>query len=225
MKIHSIKHVKCLAIAAFLLAIVTIWTGCDKRALDPVSVRMKWIINGTTSEFFYGRETKIFKSQGFDLEIQPGGPGISGVQLVATGATTFAVTSAEEVIRARVNNLPVIAVASVFQRNAVLFLSAESSGITSPAHFKNKTVALVTGDNSELQFNALLEGAGLKREDVKVMPWTFALASAPSITKARQRPPTPRYGTNTTHFSTFPRPRHFRLPRKVRPPSIHCSAS
>lgn len=133
---HTRVLLSCvLAISCLLLP----QSSCKKKnLLDRVSVRMKWIFNGTTSEWFYGRDQAFFRDQGFKLEIQPGGPGINSVQLVAGGASTFAVTSPEEVIQARAHGLPVRAIAAVFQSNPVRFLVASSSGVSSPADFRDK---------------------------------------------------------------------------------------
>lgn len=148
--------------------------GCsEKRALTRVSVRMKWVYNGTVSEFFYGKQRGTFLDNSIALTINPGGPGINGVQLVANGTNTFAVASPEEVIRARANGVPVKAIAAVFQANPVRFLAAKSTGIGSPRDLRGKTVALVQGDNTELQFLSLLEHAQLKRTQVTIVPWTF----------------------------------------------------
>lgn len=163
----------CALLCASPLALSTSCRGQDP--LDRVSVRMKWIINGSTSEWFYGRDQGFFRSAKFKLEIRSGGPGITGVQLVASGASTFAVTSPEEVIQARANGTRVRAIAAVFQANPVRFLVAQSSNISDPAGFAGRTVALVVGDNSELQFEALLEGAGVRRDHVKTVPWSFDL--------------------------------------------------
>ncbi len=167
---------RLIAWTTLSIVVVATFGGCPRsQPLDPVSVRMKWIINGTTSEFFLGNENGIFKSNGFLVEIQPGGPGISGVQLVASGTSTFAVTSAEEVIRAQANNIDVVAIASIFQENPVRFLSSDKSAVTGPSDLKGKKIALVLGDNTELQFKSLLGTAGLTLDKVKVLPWTFDL--------------------------------------------------
>lgn len=150
--------------------------SCTPRPrLDRVSVRMKWIFNGTVSEFFYGDAKGYFRDEGIALSIQPGGPGISGVNLVASHASTFAVTSPEEIIRARANGVPVKAIAVVFQKNPVRFLASGRSGIRGPEDLAGKTVALVLGDNTELQFEQMLESAGLRRDQLNIVPWTFDL--------------------------------------------------
>lgn len=157
------------------LSIFLITTACPKpeQPLDRVTIHMKWIFNGTVSEFFYGQQKKVFRDKGISLDIEPGGPGISGVSLVAGGSSTFAVSSAEEVIKARAKGIPVKAIIAIFQRNPVIFVA--KPGIDKPSLFRGKRAALVVGDNTELQFNELIENAGIDREEMEIVPWTFDL--------------------------------------------------
>ena len=64
---RSINYVCILLSFGFILP-----TGCSRdKELENVSVRMKWIYNGTVAEFFYGKKLGFFSDEGINLEIVP----------------------------------------------------------------------------------------------------------------------------------------------------------
>lgn len=58
-----------------------------------------------------------YKDAGLDMTIQPGGPGVSATQIVASGQAEFGMGQADEILLARQNGIPLVAVAAIFQKN------------------------------------------------------------------------------------------------------------
>lgn len=138
-----------------------------------VSVRMKWFYAGTMTGWFAGKEQGAFKDNGIDLEINPGGPDNSSIKLVAAGSDMFGVAGADEVLIAREKGIPVVAIGVLFKESPICFISKKSKGITSPSQWDGKTVEVSYGDNSEIQFRALVKKYGVK--NIKEVPYTFSL--------------------------------------------------
>ncbi|MGN7454165.1 ABC transporter substrate-binding protein [Paenibacillus pasadenensis] len=59
----------------------------------------------------------FYKEAGLDMTIQSGGPGISSTQIVASGKAEFGMGQADEILLARQNGIPLVAIAATFQKN------------------------------------------------------------------------------------------------------------
>lgn len=59
----------------------------------------------------------FYKDAGLDMTIQPGGPGVSASQIVASGKAEFGMGQADEILLARENGIPLVAIAATFQKN------------------------------------------------------------------------------------------------------------
>ena len=138
-----------------------------------VSVRMKWFFAGTMTGWFAGKEQGVFKDNGIDLGINPGGPDNSSIKLVAAGSDMFGVAGADEVLIAREKGIPVVAIGVLFKESPICFIAKKSKGITSPSQWEGKTVEVSYGDNSEIQFRALVKKYDVK--NIKETPYTFSL--------------------------------------------------
>ncbi|WP_211747488.1 ABC transporter substrate-binding protein [Paenibacillus sp. Marseille-Q4541] len=64
-----------------------------------------------------------YKEEGIDMTIEPGGPQVSSMQIVASGKAQFGMGQADEVLTARDSGIPIVAIAAVFQKSpqAMLF--------------------------------------------------------------------------------------------------------
>ncbi|OXM87768.1 ABC transporter substrate-binding protein [Paenibacillus rigui] len=58
-----------------------------------------------------------YKDAGFDMTIMPGGPQVSAAQIVASGKAQFGMIQGDDLIIARQQGIPLVAVAAAFQKN------------------------------------------------------------------------------------------------------------
>jgi NitT/TauT family transport system substrate-binding protein len=58
-----------------------------------------------------------YKEAGLDMTIEPGGPKISAVQIVASGKAQFGMGQSDVVLQAREQGIPVVAIGAIFQRS------------------------------------------------------------------------------------------------------------
>lgn len=155
-------------------------TSCseNKQAVETtknikVSVRMKWFFAGTMTGWFSGRGKNFFSNYGIDLDINPGGPGNNSVKLVAAGNDLFGVAGADELLMARANGIPVVAVGVLFKDSPIGFISKKSKNIYSPSDWNKKSIEVSYGSNAEVQFRALVKKFSVKR--FTEVPYTFNL--------------------------------------------------
>jgi hypothetical protein len=67
------------------LSIVFVVLSSSAHAADPVTVRLKWLNQAQFAGFYVAQEKGYYKSEGLDVNIQPGGPDFPAVQMIAGG--------------------------------------------------------------------------------------------------------------------------------------------
>ncbi len=149
--------------------------GAAQAAQEKVSVRLKWLAQAQFAGFYVAKEKGFYAQQGLDVTINPGGPNINVETLVASGADTFGLAGGmESVLAAREKGLPIVALAMSQQRTPFVFVTYADSGINSFKDFKGKKVSVwFTGVQYPLL--ASLGAAGLKKEDITLLPQSVSL--------------------------------------------------
>jgi len=150
-------------------------TSAVQAASEKVSVRLKWLAQAQFAGFYVAKEKGFYQQHGLDVTINPGGPNINVETLVASGADTFGLAGGmESVLAAREKGLPIVALAMSQQRTPFVFVTYADSGIHSFKDFKGKKVSVwFTGVQYPLL--ASLGAAGLKKEDITLMPQSVSL--------------------------------------------------
>jgi hypothetical protein len=168
-----------IALAALLAA-----SACRRqREGDAVSVRIQWLDQAQFAGLYVANAKGFFKQRHLTVSVEPGGPDVSPVPLVASGSNDFGVSPATDVIQARSNGVPVVAIATIFQKNPVVFFSMQAKNIKTPRDFVGHTVGLKYGMEIEYYYHAMMQYAGVDTSKVKEVPmnrWRHRNATCPS---------------------------------------------
>ncbi|MBW5447917.1 myristoyl transferase [Cohnella sp. CFH 77786] len=86
----------------------------------------------------------FYKDAGLDMTIQSGGPGVSSTQLVGSGKAEFGMGQADEILLARQNGIPLVAIAAIFQKNpqGIMFHKGK---IKNPSELNGRKVYVSSG--------------------------------------------------------------------------------
>lgn len=106
------------------------------------TLALNWFPEAEHGGFYAAEAAGLYKAKGLDLKILPGGPGAPVLQQVATGRVDFGVSNADEVLIARAQGVPVVAVLASIQTSPRVILVHEESGIKTLAGLKNLTLAI-----------------------------------------------------------------------------------
>ena len=125
------------------------------------------------ANLYVAMEKGYFAAEG--LEIQPDySYETNGVQLVGAGELPFAVVSAEQVLLARAQGLPVRYVMTLFTRFPVAVVSPQGAGIVTPADLRGRVIGVPTLDGANfIGLRALLAAAGVDEAEVTIRPIGF----------------------------------------------------
>jgi NitT/TauT family transport system substrate-binding protein len=162
-----------------LLLFFAVLISCSKQAEktppDELTVQLKWFHQAQFAGFYVARDNGYYTGENLKVRFLEGGPGVDAAQSVVSGLADFAVVAPEDVLIKRSQGDPVTAIAAIYRRSAVVFVSMADSGITRPFDFMGKRVA-VAGPagairDSEFQFYALMRKLKLDISGMELVPY------------------------------------------------------
>jgi len=112
---------------------------------DEVKIVLQWVVQAQFAGYYAALENGFYEDENLSVEIQPGGPDILPVQLVAAGAAELAVQPFAVLLSARDQGIDVVAVAQVFERSGYRLVSWADDGITSPEDWRGKKIGVWAG--------------------------------------------------------------------------------
>ncbi|CAM3215915.1 ABC transporter substrate-binding protein [Paenibacillus lupini] len=122
-----------------LLAVTLSLTACgsnnssgDSKELTKVSQVTNWFAEPEHGGQYAALSKGFYEEAGLDMTIQSGGPGVSSTQIVAGGKAEFGMGQADEILLARQNGIPLVAIAATFQKNpqGIMFHKGQYKDIT-----------------------------------------------------------------------------------------------
>ena len=97
---------------------------------DKVSFGTNWVAEGEHGGFFQAVADGTYKTYGLDVTIVPGGPNVNNRALLMAGKLDFFMTANTlQSFDAVAGNVPVVAIAAVFQKDPQVFLSHPESRV------------------------------------------------------------------------------------------------
>lgn len=144
---------------------------------DPVTVQLKWVHQAQFAGFYVAREMGYYAAENLDVTFVEGGPNINIVAQVARGQATFGVSGPQEILIDQSQGEPVTAIAAIFRRSPLVFLTLADSGLQRPADFLGRRAALGGVVDGELQFASMLNHLGLDSAQVEIVPYAYDYTS------------------------------------------------
>lgn len=155
----------------FLILIALFVSACQPAPtntgeLQTIRLPMGYIPNIQYAPFYVAVERGYFADAGFAIEFDYSFE-TDGVALVGAGEVPFAIVSAEQVLLARAQDLPVVYVAAWYQNSPVAVIAKAESGIEVPQDLVGRRIGLpgLFGGNY-IALRALLAANGIAEEDV-----------------------------------------------------------
>ncbi|MGQ0569945.1 MAG: ABC transporter substrate-binding protein [Armatimonadota bacterium] len=138
------------------------------QQLVTMSEQLGWFLNSQMAGDVAAIEKGFFREAGIDLKLQPGGPAIDPVQVVAGGGTTFGnAASIGVLLNARAQGLPIKAWGTALQKHPFAFIFYAGSGIRTPKDFEGKTIGIQPTARPLLE--AVLKKHNVPKDRVKIV--------------------------------------------------------
>jgi NitT/TauT family transport system substrate-binding protein len=161
---------------ATALLLITLVAACApqeaKTTPDEVTVQLKWVHQAQFAGLYVAQEKGYYAQENLKVNFLEGGQDIDIAEPVISGQAHFGVVAPEDILVKRGQGAPITAIAAIYRRSAVVFVSMADSGILRPVDFLGKGAA-VTGISGalrdfELEFYALMKKLGLDISRVKL---------------------------------------------------------
>lgn len=139
-------------------------------------VKVKQVTNWFAEPEHGGQYTALFKGfyeeAGLEMEIQPGGPQVSATQIVSSGQAMFGMTQADDLLIARKQGIPLVAVAALFQKSPQGLIYHADQDIQDFSDLNGRTVYTATAASYWEYIKAKY-----KLADVKEMKYTGSMVN------------------------------------------------
>jgi len=162
------------ALTMGLLALTLFMALPPSRAqttLDKVSFGTNWVPEAEHGGFFQAVADGTYQRYGLDVTIVPGGPNANNRMLLISGKLDFFMAANTLMsFDAVANNVPVVTVAAIFQKDPQVFLTHPESKVTKLEQLKPLTL-FVSKEGITSYFQWLKSEYGFS--EAKVKPYTF----------------------------------------------------
>src|SRR5580693_5623651 len=158
-----------------MLAGLGIWAGAAAgpafaQALDKVSFGTNWVAEGEHGGFYQALADGTYRKYGLDVTIVPGGPSTNNQILLPVGKIDFFLSANSlQGFDAVAQNVPVVEVAALFQKDPQVFIAHPDQGIEKFEDLKNLTL-FVSAEGVATYYQWLKADYGFK--DSQVRPYT-----------------------------------------------------
>ncbi|PDT78126.1 ABC transporter substrate-binding protein [Bradyrhizobium sp. C9] len=141
------------------------------KTLDKVSFGTNWVAEGEHGGFFQALADGTYKKYGLDVTIVPGGPNENNRMLLIAGKLDFFMSANSlQTFDAVTNNVPLVAVAAMFQKDPQVFLTHPEVKVGKIEDLKPLTL-LISKEGITSYFQWLKSEYGF--DENKVKPYTF----------------------------------------------------
>lgn len=147
-------------------------TAIAEKPLAKVSLALNWFAEVEHAGYFAAKTADYYKDAGLDVEIIPGGPDVPVIQRVAAGDAAFGIANADEVLIARAQQVPVIALMAPIQHTPMCIVVHKDSGISKLTDLKNLTLAMTPSSPYTLYARKKLP-----LENVNIVPYSGNVAN------------------------------------------------
>ncbi|MDB5652817.1 MAG: ABC-type nitrate/sulfonate/bicarbonate transport system periplasmic component-like [Tardiphaga sp.] len=162
----------CLLRALILGAALTALSPVHAQTtLDKVSFGTNWVAEAEHGGFFQAVADGTYKQYGLDVTIVPGGPNVNNRMLLISGKLDFFMSANTlQSFDAVANNVPVVAVAAVFQKDPQVFLAHPDPKVKKLEDLKPMTI-LISKEGVAGYFQWMKNEYGFSESKVK--PYTY----------------------------------------------------
>ena len=148
-------------------------SAADCESVDEVSLQLQWFAQAQFAGYYAALDQGIYESRCLDVTILEGGVDIVPQQVLASGASDYAISWVPRVLASREEGVDVVNVAQIFQRSGTLQVSFADSGITGPDDFAGANIGS-WGFGNEFELLAGSRSVGLEPgDDFEVVQQNF----------------------------------------------------
>jgi len=157
-----------LRLSLILFALLTL-TNCGTQAQsaevpDAVSLRLNWVHQAQFAGFYVADQEGLYAAENLIVQMNPGGLDVDPIEKVAAREDDFGLADPLQILRARAEGKPIVAIAALFQNAPNVWISLAEKNIMSVQDMVGKRVGLKVAD--EAPYRMLLAAAQVDKADI-----------------------------------------------------------
>ena len=145
---------------------------------EPIELMLDFFVNPDHAGIYAALENGHFEGAGLDVTPRVPSDPSAPIKLVAAGKADLAVSYEPEVLLARDQGLPVVAVASLVSEPLTSLISLPEAGIASPADLRDKTIATAGIPYQDAFLGRILRDARIGDDEVQQVSVGLGLEQA-----------------------------------------------
>lgn len=151
-------------VPAVMLLAIALLAACRpqevKKPPDEVTVQLRWTHQAQFAGLYAADQKGYYAAEGLAVTFVEGGADVDLHKPVLDGTAQFGVAGAETLITARAEGKPLRAVATIYRRSPLVYMTLASSGITRPQDFAGKTIQVPAP--AAVVFRTMMARAGIR---------------------------------------------------------------
>ena len=143
--------------------------GFAQARTQKIRLQLGWLASTNQIGEIAGRHMGYFEEEKIELVVQPGGPSIDGVAMIASGKGDIGqVSSSPSLMLAVSQKIPIQCFTTGLQEHPFTYVSLPKKPILTPKDMIGKKIGIQA--TSKVLLNALLKKHGIAEKDVEVIP-------------------------------------------------------
>ncbi len=171
-KTNQTKMKKIFIISAVLILAIAGIAGCKRREvkkpLDKITVQLNWYHQAQFAGFYVAEQQGYYAAEGLKVTLLPGqGPGADVITMVIDGKADFGVNFGAGLVTA---------IAAIYRRYPLAFITLADSGIIRPHDFPGHTIRTLFPGGSTIAFRAMMARLGLDPDSTRQIDVGFDMS-------------------------------------------------
>jgi NitT/TauT family transport system substrate-binding protein len=172
---------RAAAASGVLVVLVTLLAGCGTPQIteppDEVTVQLAWVHQYQFAGYYAAEEQGYYTEEGLKVTLLSRPEvDVDVTANVVDGLADFGVTFGAGVVVDRSLGRPVTAIAAIYRRHPLVFMTLAESGITRPQDFPGHTIRTLTPGGSAIAFEAMMTRLGMDPDSVEQIDVGYDLA-------------------------------------------------
>ena len=161
-----------------LIIVFTLISCSNEQELIDISLALDWYPNSNHAGIYYGIDNGYFEENDINVDVYTPSDPASILQTVASGRDEFGISYQPDLLLARSEGIPVVAVHSIVKTPLNSIMTLGDSGIDNPSKLKNKTIGYPGIPLNIGILSSILEEQSLTIDDVELVDVGFDLVPA-----------------------------------------------
>lgn len=128
-----------------LLLLAACGGSANSDGNESVKLVLNWFPKSQMGGFYAAQVNGDYEDNDLDVEIEPGGPEVSAIQLVASGNADFGLAHADQLLVARNEGIEFVALAATQQESPQALMFHDGHGVSDFAEMNGKTMYIEPG--------------------------------------------------------------------------------